>query len=94
MFSEKTFIGLGLIAVASAGTLALATPRVAPTAPRSIQSPAASRHADDVLRQAFDSDLCLQSCDRQYSDCERRGNDNSYSSGQLEQCRKGCLEHG
>ncbi len=34
---------------------------------------------------------CIESCDRYYNDCIRRGNTNAYCDGQHNQCTRGCL---
>lgn len=38
-----------------------------------------------------DYSQCIESCDRFYSDCIKRGNTNQYCSGQHDTCRRGCL---
>ena len=62
----------------------------------------ASRTASDsgsslLMSEAagFDYAKCIESCDKQYSDCTKNGDAEriKYCSNQHDKCRKACLEH-
>jgi hypothetical protein len=50
-------------------------------------------NVDRIL--TYDYAKCIESCDKQYSDCAKGGNAErvKYCSNQHDQCRKACLEH-